>query len=99
MLAFLIAVRHVVCHINFGGNLPRKVVCLIVLLDLLQRLADELVSRKALVGVGVSEHRLHTSANGKTVIIRAERVLTLGPWIREHVSSKAGLGKAAPSAI
>lgn len=71
---------------------------LVVLLDLLQRLADELVSREALVGVGVSKHRLHASANRRTAVW-AERILTFGPWVRKHVSSEAGLVKTALLAI
>lgn len=36
---------------------------LVILLDLPQGPVDELVSREALVGIGVSKHRLHSPAN------------------------------------
>lgn len=71
---------------------------LVVLPDLLQGLVNELVSREALVGVSVSKQCLHTSANGKAVS-RAEGVLAIGPRVREHVSSKAGLDRPAPLVI
>lgn len=53
---------------------------LVILLDLPQRLINELVSREALVGVGVSKHRLHATAN-RRASAWAERVLALGPRI------------------
>lgn len=105
MLAPLIPVGHVVCDIDPGGYLPWKLMVLVILLDLLQGLADELISREALVGVSVSKHRLHAPANRETVIhaeriiIHAERITTLGPRVRKHVCSKASLDNEVLLAI
>lgn len=40
----------------------------VIPLDFLQGLADELISREALVGISVSKHRLHAPAKRKAVI-------------------------------
>lgn len=71
---------------------------LILLFDLPQRLINELVSGEALVGVGVSKHRFHATAN-RWASAWAERVLTLGPRIRQHICSKAGLERSFLSEI
>lgn len=68
----------------------------VVLVDVLQSVANELVSREALVGIGVSKHHLYSPSDGLAVFHWGKRIFIFRPRIRKHVSSETRLRYCEP---